>query len=327
MKRVTGIGGVFFKAKDPDKLREWHRAHLGIESEKEGGAMFKWCEVDELKTERYTVWSPFPADTDYFAPSTKPFMINFQVTHRIVGAVARQQMKRFAALALILSNMAMAETKIDVHEPRVLYVPIGDSYSIGEGASPDESWPALLTQHLKKKGIPVDLVANPSRTGWTAQQAIDRELPIFREKQPNFATLQIGVNDWVQGVDEKAFRERLASLMDQMLGVLRDKNQLLIITIPDFGVTPTGPKYSRGRNISDGVASFNKVIAEESQKRSLRVVDVFELSKKMGRDRSLVAADGLHPSAKEYAEWEKTIFPAVLELLAPSPKSEVRNPK
>jgi predicted enzyme related to lactoylglutathione lyase len=81
MKRVTGIGGIFFKANDPDKLREWYRTHPGIEAEKERGAMFKWREVDELKTERYTVWSPFPADTDYFAPSTKPFMINFQVTN------------------------------------------------------------------------------------------------------------------------------------------------------------------------------------------------------------------------------------------------------
>ena len=104
-------------------------------------------------------------------------------------------------------------------------------------------------------------------------------------------------------------------LADQMLGVLRDKNRLLIITIPDFGVTPTGPRYARGRNISEGIASFNKIISDESMKRGLRIVDIFELSKEMGKDSSLVAADGLHPSAKEYAEWEKIILPAVLELL------------
>ena len=61
--------------------------------------------------------------------------------------------------------------------------------------------------------------------------------------------------------------------------------------------------------------SFNRIINEESTKRGLRLVDVFELSKKMGSDRLLVAADGLHPSAKEYAEWEKIIFPVALELL------------
>ena len=76
--------------------------------------------------------------------------------------------------------------------------------------------------------------------------------------------------------------------------------------------------YARGRSISDGIASFNKVIADESKKRGVRVVDIFELSKKMDSDPALVAADGLHPSAKEYAEWEQLIFPIALDLLSQS---------
>ena len=88
-----------------------------------------------------------------------------------------------------------------------------------------------------------------------------------------------------------------------------------MVTIPDFGVTPTGPRYAHGRNISEGLTRFNQIIAEEAIKRDLRVVDVFPLSKKMHDDLSLVAADGLHPSAKEYDEWEKIIFPVALELL------------
>src|SRR4051794_37255622 len=138
----------------------------------------------------------------------------------------------------------------------IRYVAIGDSYSIGEGAKPDESWPAVLTKHLREQGSKIDLVANPSRTGWTTQNAIDRELPAFTDTKPTFATLLIGVNDWVQGVDKKTFRERLTVLMDRMLEPLPDKKRFLIVTIPDFGVTPTGPRYSRGRNIADGIASF-----------------------------------------------------------------------
>jgi predicted enzyme related to lactoylglutathione lyase len=79
LKRVTGIGGIFFKANDPEKLRSWYRLQLGIECEKEGGAIFKWRKAEDPNSERYTVWSPFPDDTDYFAPSKKPFMINLQV--------------------------------------------------------------------------------------------------------------------------------------------------------------------------------------------------------------------------------------------------------
>ncbi len=216
-------------------------------------------------------------------------------------------------LAVLTVAMALTEEKID--NPKLRYAAIGDSYSIGEGATPNESWPAVLTRHLNAQGLHIDLVANPSRTGWTTKEAIDRELPIFRDSQPNFATLQIGVNDWVQGIDEAAFRKHFVFLVDQMLQVLPNKKRLVIVTIPDFGVTPTGPRYARGRNISEGLTRFNQIIAEEAKNRSLRVVDVFPLSKKMGTDPSLVAKDGLHPSAKEYVEWEKIILPAALELL------------
>lgn len=73
MKRVTGIGGIFFKAKDPKALGAWYRAHLGIDVEDWGGASFRWNGPGT------TVWTPFAADTGYFAPSTAPFMINYRV--------------------------------------------------------------------------------------------------------------------------------------------------------------------------------------------------------------------------------------------------------
>lgn len=81
MKHVTGIGGVFFKANDPDKLSEWYRKHLGLEVEEFGGVVFHENEASSpgAKRQAYTTWAPFPADTDYFAPSEKPFMINFRV--------------------------------------------------------------------------------------------------------------------------------------------------------------------------------------------------------------------------------------------------------
>jgi predicted enzyme related to lactoylglutathione lyase len=83
MKHVLGIGGIFFKAQDPEKLAAWYKEHLGLEVEEYGGVTFREPQsVDAVAPSRqsYVVWSPFPADTDYFAPSTKPFMINFRVT-------------------------------------------------------------------------------------------------------------------------------------------------------------------------------------------------------------------------------------------------------
>ena len=220
-------------------------------------------------------------------------------------------MIRLAGLFLLTSAIAMAQTD----KEKIRYAVVGDSYSCGEGATPKESWPALLTQHLKSQGIDIDLVSNPSVTGWTTKDAIDKELPKFVNSSPNFATLLIGVNDWVQTVDEETFRTRLSYLLDSMLAVLPNKKRLLVVTIPDFGVTPAGPKYSRGRNIHDGITQFNKIVTEEAHKRGLEVVDIFPLSKRMGHEKSLVAKDGLHPSAKAYAEWETIIFPAALKLL------------
>src|SRR5437870_12106891 len=100
-----------------------------------------------------------------------------------------------------------------------------------------------------------------------------------------------------------------------MLEVLPNKNRLLVVTITDFGVTTAGRGYARGRDISEGISRFNQIITEEAAKRGLHVVDIFPISKKMRDDASLVAVDGLHPSAKEYAEWEKNIFPTALQLL------------
>jgi len=78
MKRVTGIGGVFFKAKDPKALGEWYRTHLGLQVEEWGGVAFRWAD-DGRSAQGTTIWSPFKEDTTYFAPSAASFMVNYRV--------------------------------------------------------------------------------------------------------------------------------------------------------------------------------------------------------------------------------------------------------
>lgn len=79
MKRVTGIGGVFFKARDPKKLAAWYREHLGIEPDASGYVSFRWRDVDDPQRIGSTAWNPFDRDTRYFDPSGAPFMINYRV--------------------------------------------------------------------------------------------------------------------------------------------------------------------------------------------------------------------------------------------------------
>lgn len=78
MKKVTGIGGVFFKCKDPEKVRDWYKTHLGMDTNAYG-ANFEWRQLDQPDKTGSTQWSHFADDSKYFEPSTKEFMINYRV--------------------------------------------------------------------------------------------------------------------------------------------------------------------------------------------------------------------------------------------------------
>ncbi len=77
MKRVTGIGGIFFKCKNPDQVKEWYKTHLGLNTDPYGTS-FEWRKSDSDE-KGFTAWSPFKEDTTYFEPSKREFMINYRV--------------------------------------------------------------------------------------------------------------------------------------------------------------------------------------------------------------------------------------------------------
>ena len=78
MKKVTGIGGVFFKCKDPNQMKEWYNTHLGLDAGPYG-ASFEWMESEDPTKKGLTQWNLFTDTTKYFEPSTKDFMINYRV--------------------------------------------------------------------------------------------------------------------------------------------------------------------------------------------------------------------------------------------------------
>ena len=78
MKRVTGIGGIFFKCQDPEKMKEWYKTHLGFDMT-QYGTKFEWQQGTDATKKGYTLWTPFPDKTKYFDPSPRDFMINYRV--------------------------------------------------------------------------------------------------------------------------------------------------------------------------------------------------------------------------------------------------------
>lgn len=83
MKRVTGIGGIFFKAQDVSEMRTWYSKHLGIPVEEGGYGLFWWRDDEQPTTRKSTTWSLFTKESDYFQPSTAPFMINYRVENLV----------------------------------------------------------------------------------------------------------------------------------------------------------------------------------------------------------------------------------------------------
>lgn len=81
-KRVTGIGGIFFKAEDPEKMKDWYGKHLGIETDEYGG-LFKWRDMNNKEQICTTAWGPFKKDTEYFGPSNKEYMFNYRVENLV----------------------------------------------------------------------------------------------------------------------------------------------------------------------------------------------------------------------------------------------------
>jgi len=92
MKRVTGIGGIFFKADDPVALRAWYQKHLGIDVQEWGGTAFRWTDADGKPVGGTTVWSVAEASGDYFAPGTASYMVNYRVAdlHALIDALRKE---------------------------------------------------------------------------------------------------------------------------------------------------------------------------------------------------------------------------------------------
>jgi acyl-CoA thioesterase-1 len=196
------------------------------------------------------------------------------------------------------------------------YIAFGDSYTICTGTqTAEQHWPDILAKHLSEGGIKTELIANPSRNGFSTQNLIDHELPVLKTTSIDFATLLIGVNDWVREVDINTYHKNLNYCIDDIQKKLSTKKNLILLTIPDFGVTPQGALYGSGRNISAGISEFNTIIKGEAKKRGLVCVDLYPVSLQMKNNKELTAADGLHPSAKEYAIWESLILPEAKKLL------------
>ena len=192
---------------------------------------------------------------------------------------------------------------------------LGDSYTIGEGVSPEESWPFMLKARLAEEKIVVKNVRIVAKTGWTTGELIEA----IEEAEPfgpyDLVTLLAGVNNQYRGLDLDEFRKEFGRLIETATRFANGRHdKVMVISIPDWGVTPFAADRDRGK-IASEVDEFNRVGREEASKRGVAFVDITEDSRAFGQDEAMLVADGLHPSGKMYGLWLDRIGRTAAEMI------------
>lgn len=209
-------------------------------------------------------------------------------------------MIRWIVTLLLLSSCAGMTAPSPASNAR--YLALGDSYTIGERVPGEDRFPNQLARALGNNEPQII-----AKTGWTTDElnaAIDAANP----RGPfELVTLLIGVNNQYRGREAEQYRGEFAALLGRAVHFAGDDaSRVIVVSIPDWGVTP----FAEGRDraeIAAAIDRYNAINREETARAGARYVDITAISR--GSDPSLVAADGLHPSATQYEEWVKMILP------------------
>lgn len=206
------------------------------------------------------------------------------------------------------------------------FLALGDSYTIGEGVGVADGWPMRLAAAIRKMGVQLDEPTIVAKTGWTTRElrtALDSTAPPLNEDF-DIVSLLIGVNDQYRGLSVETFRGGLLDLLSRAVRYAAgDASRVVIISIPDWSVTPFARADARSPTaIAEEIARFNAVTSDEACRIGAAFVDVTSISREARDDPTLLASDGLHPSAAMYVRWTLAIMPVVAKALVPEQRRD-----
>lgn len=200
----------------------------------------------------------------------------------------------------IISITLPIKHSINFEKDTLLYLALGDSYTIGSGVTEKERWPNQLTDSLRKIDIIVSKPRIVARSGWTTGNLIQELEEIKLEQKYDLVSLLIGVNNQYQGGSFPTFQSEFLDLLRISMEKSKSRSGVFVLSIPDYGVTPFGGKQSA---ISEEIDMYNSWIEETCKANGIKFYNITIISRKAENDLSLLALDQLHPSGKMYAEW------------------------
>ena len=198
------------------------------------------------------------------------------------------------------------------------FLALGDSYTIGEGVAADECWPAQLARRLRAQGLAIGDPQIIAKTGWTTDE-LSAAMHTARFDPPYaLVTLLIGVNNQYRGRDLDNYRVEFSTLLAQAIALAdMHAGHVVVVSIPDWGVTRFAREQGRDpQHIAAQIDAFNAAARSIASAQGSVWIDITMLSRAAGDAPGMLVADGLHPSAAQYAIWTDALVAGVISTQA-----------
>jgi lysophospholipase L1-like esterase len=194
--------------------------------------------------------------------------------------------------------------------PALHYLALGDSYTIGESVAEARRWPALLVDRLRKAGVAIDDPQIIAVTGWTTDELAAGMDAATLMPRYDLVTLQIGVNNQYRGRSAEDYRGQFVGMLARATRLAGgNASHVVVVSIPDWGVTRFAREQNRDATVVAGeIDAYNAIARDQTMHAGDHFVDITDISR---GHPDLLADDGLHPSAAQYALWVERIEPAV----------------
>jgi acyl-CoA thioesterase I len=194
------------------------------------------------------------------------------------------------------------------------YLALGDSYTIGTGASGEaHNYPSILAARLTKAAGRQVEVTNPAVNGFTTRDLIANELGYVATLKPDLVSILIGVNDLVQGRTPEDYRQAMVKINDEVAALGLGAGRVVAISIPNWSVTPAAATFGNPDQLRGLTETFNRIALREAEGRGFTWVDITAASISGSGSPGWISSDQLHPADAQYAVWAEVIWESVRE--------------